>query len=708
MLRRVNCRSVLMTCVLLFSLATCAWAIEIPDFTFIHASDCHAPENSGPAIAEIAKLGAVEMTPYKTVSLPPSFVIVTGDLTEFGPWNGALDLYLSWWKDVKIPVYQQSGNHDGTWYCIRRAVRRWHGSHCYSWDYNGCHFIGLDTSGIQDPRPCITREQLIWLKEDLKKVSKSTPVFIFFHHPLVPQEFSSTYDWERLLDIVRPWNVVLMMAGHSHGFNHRPVEGFDLVTGGSTLKPTPGFSIVSIQNGVIRVAYKKTGEPNASVPILEKRIPEKSPFPDIEILEPKENAVYRSGNVEVVARISGNTARIEEATYKVDDVPGGLTPENEQYKDSFPVESLPAGAHCLRVIFKDENGVTFRKSVAFYTESGSTQSVWRSFAGGSCKGTPAITDDSVYVGATDGKLYALDRKDGRVKWTFQTGGEIICQPLVVGDTIYFGSGDAKFYAVGTDGRRKWDFNTKGPVYSSPVAVGNLVLFGSNDSTFYALDAATGKQVWANEEPGYTIEVKPFVTQDTVYFGAWDTYVYALDVKTGALKWKCVGLVSSKGGPARYYSPADCGPVVAGGKVFVADRGYGLAIIDASTGTIVGSMDKVSGTGISEDGKAVYLRKTDGNLVKIDTDGKEIWSVPAHLDFIPTAPIERDGVVYVCSGTGGVEAHDATDGSLLWSYQATPQLFVMSSVEAKDGIAYVTGMDGSITAIKGTPKGAKEQ
>ena len=72
---------------------------------------------------------------------------------------------------------------------------------------------------------------------------------------------------------------------------------------------------------------------------------------------------------------------------------------------------------------------------------------------------------------------------------------------------------------------------------------------------------------------------------------------------------------------------------------------------------------------------------------------------AQVGAIPTAPTEKNGVVYVCSGKGIVSAIAADSGKLLWQYQASPQLFVMCSVACDGTNAYLTAFDGSLTAIK---------
>jgi outer membrane protein assembly factor BamB len=140
-------------------------------------------------------------------------------------------------------------------------------------------------------------------------------------------------------------------------------------------------------------------------------------------------------------------------------------------------------------------------------------------------------------------------------------------------------------------------------------------------------------------------------------------------------------------------------VVAEGKLMIADRNMMLTILNAETGESAGSAKGVSATGLSEDGKFVYLRKTNGDLAKVDSSGKELWSVPAHLGAIPAAPTEKNGVVYVSSAKGLLSAIATDSGKVLWQYQASPQLFVMSSVACDGANAYVTAFDGSLTAIK---------
>jgi outer membrane protein assembly factor BamB len=113
-----------------------------------------------------------------------------------------------------------------------------------------------------------------------------------------------------------------------------------------------------------------------------------------------------------------------------------------------------------------------------------------------------------------------------------------------------------------------------------------------------------------------------------------------------------------------------------------------------------TFDPCGGVGLSEDGRFVYLRRADGRLTKIDPQGKVIWESQVPTGYVPTAPTEQGGMVGVCSGVGLVSAVDAATGRVRWQYQATPQLYVLSRVTVSQGVAYVSGMDGSVTALTG--------
>jgi outer membrane protein assembly factor BamB len=127
--------------------------------------------------------------------------------------------------------------------------------------------------------------------------------------------------------------------------------------------------------------------------------------------------------------------------------------------------------------------------------------------------------------------------------------------------------------------------------------------------------------------------------------------------------------------------------------------FRVSVLDPRSGEKQEERKDISSVASASEGSAVYLRGTDGNLRKVAADGRELWSVPAQTSIVPSAAAERDGVVITTSSTGRVYALDAKDGQRLWEYQATPGLYVFSDPVVRDGVVYITGMDGSLTALR---------
>ena len=125
-------------------------------------------------------------------------------------------------------------------------------------------------------------------------------------------------------------------------------------------------------------------------------------------------------------------------------------------------------------------------------------------------------------------------------------------------TVYFGSPvDNKVYALNAkSGKIKWTFFTDGPVRYAPTIWKNRIYAGSDDGHVYCLKAKNGKLIWKyragpSDEKllgnGRMISLWPvrtsiLVDDGTVYFGAGvfpyeGIYICALDAENGSVIWK---------------------------------------------------------------------------------------------------------------------------------------------------------------------------
>ncbi|WP_336023036.1 PQQ-binding-like beta-propeller repeat protein [Halobellus salinisoli] len=56
--------------------------------------------------------------------------------------------------------------------------------------------------------------------------------------------------------------------------------------------------------------------------------------------------------------------------------------------------------------------------------------------------SPAVVDDTVYVGSRDGYVYALAASDGTERWRYRTDGSVSSSSMAVVDgTVYVGSSE---------------------------------------------------------------------------------------------------------------------------------------------------------------------------------------------------------------------------------------------------------------------------
>jgi outer membrane protein assembly factor BamB len=141
--------------------------------------------------------------------------------------------------------------------------------------------------------------------------------------------------------------------------------------------------------------------------------------------------------------------------------------------------------------------------------------------------SPVVVNGVVYIGSPDGHLCALDATAGKILWQYKTGDTIsFSSPAVANGIVYVGSDDKSLHAVdAATGTGLWKYTTGGKIKSSPTVDNGAVYIGSYDNNLYALDAATGKvrQVYQTNGQIFT---SPRIVDGVLYFASYDNYVYA--------------------------------------------------------------------------------------------------------------------------------------------------------------------------------------
>lgn len=261
----------------------------------------------------------------------------------------------------------------------------------------------------------------------------------------------------------------------------------------------------------------------------------------------------------------------------------------------------------------------------------------------------------VFVGSSDGGLYAIHAQDGRVLWRFQTLSFVQSAPLYdsATDSLYFGSHDGALYKVqAQSGELLWRLSTNAEVARRPVLSAGLVYFANANDTLIAADAASGEIRWAQHRtPAMGMEIAghsgPVLENGLVYMGFSDGTATAFDAITGDERWQPVDLAAEaeeqKGEIPKYLdvdTSAEIVPSASGTLAVFGSYVGGIYALDARVGTIVWTNPQVHG--VSD----VFL-----------------WQQPAYLH----EGIERPArsLLLVSSGTTGLWALDPDDGTVIW-------------------------------------------
>ncbi|MGW8396243.1 protein kinase domain-containing protein [Streptomyces lydicus] len=328
---------------------------------------------------------------------------------------------------------------------------------------------------------------------------------------------------------------------------------------------------------------------------------------------------------------------------------------------------------------------------------------WRYTTGNAVMSSPTVADGVVYVGSTDGSVYALAAATGKRRWAYATGGQVEGVPAVADGVVYVGSTDGSVYALAAaTGKRKWAYATGDKLEGAPTVAKGRVYIGGSGKVF-ALDAATGKERWAVScDSGLEL---PAVADGVVYIAGYKS-VTALDEATGDEKWarraSDWGLDTNAEwdlGPEdwRFTSPTVADGVVYIGsskRVYALDAASGNKKWAYATGNKVGSSPTVAD-------KVVYVGCSSKRVYALDAvTGNKKWAFETG-DQVEGAPAVADGTVYIGSFDHDVYALDAVTGNKKWAYRTGDK--VESSLAVLEGVVYVSSRDHNLYALEATIK-----
>lgn len=218
-----------------------------------------------------------------------------------------------------------------------------------------------------------------------------------------------------------------------------------------------------------------------------------------------------------------------------------------------------------------------------------------------------------------GEMYALSESKGREVWHYARKGDEKMTvfgsggPAVFNEEIYQGFSDGSIVALRADrGRVLWEktLRTRGRFYDidmKPYVDEKRLLVANFDGSLHSLDRLRGDTQWVFPVGSYSGFL---VEQGKVYFAGTNKQFYSLDLASGQAVWTNA-----------YEGNVAASPMMLGGYLVFPTSGDPVHLVDPLTGTYVlrtslgaGSLAAPAG---DEADRALYLLSNYGNLYSFE-------------------------------------------------------------------------------------------
>ncbi|MFL6734810.1 MAG: PQQ-binding-like beta-propeller repeat protein [Sphingomicrobium sp.] len=224
--------------------------------------------------------------------------------------------------------------------------------------------------------------------------------------------------------------------------------------------------------------------------------------------------------------------------------------------------------------------------------------VWQVRPGGPLRGAPSVGLGLVYVMSQDNQLYALKVADGSTDWSAAASLEIAgvfgtASPAVAQGTVVsgFSSGELNAYRY-ENGRNLWQdalsrtsittsVATLSDIDAHPVIDSGQVFAVGQGGRMVALELNSGQRMWELNIAGIST---PWVAGDWVFVVTDDAKLMAVARNNGKIRW-ITQLRQFHNEKAKKGQISYSGPVLAGGRLIVANSTGALINVDPVTGGI---------------------------------------------------------------------------------------------------------------------------
>lgn len=317
---------------------------------------------------------------------------------------------------------------------------------------------------------------------------------------------------------------------------------------------------------------------------------------------------------------------------------------------------------------------------------------------------PTLDGLTLYAADAKGRVVAMDRDDGSVRWQTKLDERTSGAVGAGGGRVFVGTLDGEVIVLDeSDGAELWRAKVSSEVLAPPQTNGDVVVVQTQDDNIVALDISDGTRRWLYESTLPVLTVRghatPVVSLQQVYAGLASGKVVSLAAENGVPIWE--QRIAQPQGRSELERMVDIdGDLLLDDRtLYVAAFQGNLAALNAESGQPLWQQPASSYGGPATGFGSVYLSHSDGAVEAFEANRpRSVWRNEDLLRRRLTAPVAFGSYVAVADFEGYVHLLAQSDGRLVGRIRVDRKGVRVAPIAQGDTL-YVYGNSGDLVALK---------
>ncbi len=243
---------------------------------------------------------------------------------------------------------------------------------------------------------------------------------------------------------------------------------------------------------------------------------------------------------------------------------------------------------------------------------------------------PASDGARVYAGGHDGRVIAIDAREGTRVWQVNTRMSLSGGPAVSGDLVVFGTLDGHVLALDSGtGEERWRVFVGGEVLASPAGSSRAVVVRTVDGRLIALAPLDGRRLWASDHSVPRLILRgnapPVISGNTVIAAFDSGRLGAYALANGDTLWEQQMAVPTGRTELDRLVDINARPLAIGRDLFVVGFQGNMASIALESGQVIWAREFSSHGGLAADLANLYVADAASEVLAVSRrNGNSVW------------------------------------------------------------------------------------